>query len=85
MSSPTVHYHSPRHHREVCKQAAKWSEIPYVIDGVLVVVEDVEAHFLHSKANGATILSPIETGGPGTRYRAEDLEGHRWMFIQYTE
>ena len=24
----------------------------------------------------------LETGGPGLRYRAEDLEGHRWMFLQ---
>ncbi len=82
LSSPTDQYQSPRHHREVCKFAAKWNEVPYVIDGVLVVVDDVEEHFRHAKANGATILSPIETGGPGTRYRAEDIEGHRWMFIQ---
>jgi uncharacterized glyoxalase superfamily protein PhnB len=82
MSSPTDDYQSPRHHREVCKFAAKWNEVPYVIDGVLVVVENVEEHFHHAKANGAIILSEIETGGPGARYRAEDLEGHRWMFIQ---
>src|SRR5687767_2247414 len=69
LSSPTDHYQSPRHHREVCKLAEKWSEVPYVIDGILVIVDDVEKHFLHAKANGATILSSIETGGPGTRYR----------------
>jgi len=82
LSSPTEHYQNPRHHREHCHAAAKWQETPYVIDGVLVIVDDVEAHFRHAKEKGATILTPIEFGGPGTRYRAEDLEGHRWMFIQ---
>jgi len=24
----------------------------------------------------------MEDGGPGLRYRAEDLEGHWWMFLQ---
>jgi len=82
LASPTPDYQSPRHHREACQQAAKWHEVPYVIDGVLVMVDDVEAHFRHANEHGAAILSPLETGGPGTRYRAEDLEGHRWMFMQ---
>ena len=82
LSSPTEHYQSPRRHREACPAAAKWHEVPYVIDGVLVMVDNVEAHFQHAKTQGAPILTGIEYGGPGTRYRAEDLEGHRWMFIQ---
>jgi len=32
--------------------------------------------------HGAIILSPLEYGAPGTRYRAEDMEGQRWMFLQ---
>ena len=28
------------------------------------------------------ILSDIEDGPPGRRYRAEDPEGQRWFFIQ---
>jgi hypothetical protein len=28
------------------------------------------------------ILSEPEEGPPGRRYRAEDLEGHRWYFFQ---
>ena len=47
-----------------------------------VYVEDVDAHFKRSREAGATILSEVETGEPGKRYRAEDLEGHRWMFMQ---
>ena len=77
-------YESPKHHREHCPQAKAWSEVPYIIDGVLVYVEDVTQHFAHAKQAGAVILSPLETGFPGLRYRAEDLEGHRWMFIQKT-
>jgi hypothetical protein len=31
---------------------------------------------------GAVILSGLEAGGPGLRYRVEDFEGQRWMFMQ---
>ena len=60
------------------------SEVPYVIDGVLVEVDDVDAHFAPAKAAGATILSePEDVPDVGVRhYRAEDPEGHRWMFSQ---
>jgi len=47
-----------------------------------VYVEDVAEHFERAQNAGATILSPLEEGGEGKRYRAEDLEGHRWMFMQ---
>jgi uncharacterized glyoxalase superfamily protein PhnB len=57
-------------------------DVPWIIDGVLVYVTDVEGHFAQAKAAGATILSRIEEGPPGRRYRAEDLEGHRWFFMQ---
>lgn len=82
LASPTPDYQGPKRHREVCEPARKWSAVPWVIDGVLVVVDDVDRHFARAKAAGATILSEIETGPPGKRYRAEDLEGHRWFFIE---
>ena len=82
LATPTPDYQSPKHHRETCETAATWSRVPYIIDGVLVYVEDVDAHFQRARDAGATILSAVETGGPGKRYRAEDLEGHRWMFMQ---
>jgi uncharacterized glyoxalase superfamily protein PhnB len=28
------------------------------------------------------MLSELERSEHGTRYRVEDLEGHRWMFVQ---
>jgi PhnB protein len=85
LATPSPDYESPKHHRESCAAAAKWSEVPYIIDGVLVYVSDIESHFATAVAAGARILSPIETGGPGSRYRAEDLEGHRWMFMELSK
>jgi uncharacterized glyoxalase superfamily protein PhnB len=75
-------YQSPSHHRQNCSQSAKWYAVPYIINGVLVFVENVQAHFENSKKLGAGILSDLEFGEPGDRYRAEDLEGQRWMFMQ---
>jgi uncharacterized glyoxalase superfamily protein PhnB len=82
LATPTPDYESPRTHRAHCERTRKWSEVPWVIDGVLVHIPDVAGHFVHARAAGATLLSPLEEGGPGTRYRAEDLEGHRWMFME---
>jgi uncharacterized glyoxalase superfamily protein PhnB len=53
-----------------------------VVDGVLVYVNDIDGHFERAQSAGARMLGPIERGAPGDRYRAEDLEGHRWMFMQ---
>jgi uncharacterized glyoxalase superfamily protein PhnB len=85
LATPTPDYESPRHHRETCEQARKWSAVPWVIDGVLVHVEDLDAHFARAKAAGAVILSEIQEDSPGRRYRAEDLEGHRWFFMERNE
>ncbi|HEV2035939.1 MAG TPA: VOC family protein [Candidatus Dormibacteraeota bacterium] len=82
LATPTPDYESPKHHRDGCEQARKWSSVPYIIDGVLVSVDDVSAHYAHARDGGATILSALEGGDNGKRYRAEDLEGHRWMFIE---
>ncbi|HYM95980.1 MAG TPA: VOC family protein, partial [Candidatus Sulfotelmatobacter sp.] len=82
MATPSPHYRGPKRHREECAQASRWSEVPYIIDGFLVQVDDVDAHFKKAQAEGATILSPVEEGEGGRRYRAEDIEGHRWMFVQ---
>ena len=82
LSSPTPDYEGPRRHRENCERARRWSTVPYVIDGLLVYVDDVEAHYERARSAGAHILSELEEGPPARRYRAEDLEGHRWMFVQ---
>jgi PhnB protein len=82
LATPTPDYRSPRHHRESCEDARKWSTVPWIVDGVLVYVDDVDAHYERAKRAGATMLSELDDGPDGRRYRAEDLEGHRWMFVQ---
>jgi len=82
LATPSPDYEGPRLHREHCETARKWSAVPWVIDGVLVYVDDLDQHFSRAKEAGATILTAIEKDAPGRRYRAEDLEGHRWMFMQ---
>jgi uncharacterized glyoxalase superfamily protein PhnB len=81
---PSPDYESPKHHAETCEQARKWSETPYIVDGVHVSVDDIEAHYERAKTAGATILSELENNpGIGQRqYRAADVEGHRWMFAE---
>jgi uncharacterized glyoxalase superfamily protein PhnB len=84
LATPTPDYVSPKRLRENSEEARKMAEVPYVIDGVLVDVDDVDAHFARAKEAGATILSePEDVPDVGVRhYRAEDPEGHRWMFSQ---
>src|ERR1044071_3764172 len=81
LATPSPAYEGPRTHRRHCERARQWSQVPWVIDGVLVLVEDIEAHFARTRREGAEILSELEGGPPARRYRAEDLEGHRWMFM----
>jgi uncharacterized glyoxalase superfamily protein PhnB len=82
LASPTPDYRGPAHHRDECEQANAWLEVPYIVDGVLVTVDDVEAHFRRARDAGARILTQLESDQYGKRYRVEDLEGHRWMFMQ---
>jgi uncharacterized glyoxalase superfamily protein PhnB len=83
LGTPGPDYQSPKHHRSSCEVARRWSEMPFIIDGVFVTVGDVNAHFKRAKDQGATILSqPVDEPYGIRQYRAEDPEGHRWMFGQ---
>jgi uncharacterized glyoxalase superfamily protein PhnB len=46
-----------------------------------VYVDDLDAHFADAQSNGAKVLSEIHQYGFRS-YEAEDLEGHRWVFLQ---
>ena len=85
LASPSPTYVSPQHHREYCEIARTSSDVPWVIDGVLVYVDDVEAHYARAANKGAALLSTIEESPFGRLYRTEDLEGHRWMFMEAAE
>lgn len=85
LGRPSPLYHSPKHHAQVCEFARKWSEVPYIIDGVLIEMADIDHDFARAVAAGAVLLSPLEDSEfAGRRYRVEDVEGHRWMFAQRT-
>lgn len=84
LSTPTADYEGPRRHRETCEAARRWQDNPWVIDGLLVVVDDVDTHHARAVAAGATIIRPVaDVDAIGmSLYTAEDPEGHRWMFAQ---
>ncbi len=82
LATPSPDYEGPKKHREGCEQARKWSTVPYIVDGVLVYVLDVKAHYEQARRAGARILSDIDSDENARRYRVEDLEGHRWMFME---
>jgi uncharacterized glyoxalase superfamily protein PhnB len=82
LATPSPDYEGPKQHREHCERARSWSSVPYIIDGALVYVPDVAAHYDQARQAGAHILSELEESQIGKRYRAEDLEGHRWMFME---
>jgi uncharacterized glyoxalase superfamily protein PhnB len=79
---PSDAYRGPREHARTCEDARAWRGVPYVVDGVLVYVEDLESHHARAKAADAVILTEIEANPLQRQYRAEDLAGHRWMFAQ---
>ena len=82
LSTPSPDYESPRTHRQHCEQARRVAELPWTIDGVLVYVRDIDAHYARAVDAGAAILTPLTADDYGRLYRAEDLEGHRWMFLE---
>lgn len=52
--------------------------------GLLVMVDDVDAHFEKARAAGATITSEPEDKPWGLRqYGAKDHEGNSWGFAQF--
>ena len=82
---PSPEYESPKHHAETCERARRWLETPYIVDGVLVYIDDADAHCTRAREAGARILSEPDHAYGARRYRAEDLEGHRWMFAEPIE
>lgn len=69
------------------------SSSPHSLDGantqsLCVFVDDVDAHFEHAQAAGAKIIDEPTTHDYGEdywsdrTYRAEDIEGHHWWFMQ---
>jgi len=71
MGCPGPEYQNPGH-------------IGHVTQSLYVYVDDVDKHYEHAKAAGATILAEPEDQFYGDRrYGAEDREGHQWFFAQH--
>jgi uncharacterized glyoxalase superfamily protein PhnB len=81
LGEPMTPYQGPRHHRETCEAARRWQDTPYIVDGVLVRVADVDRQLEAARAAGGTILSEPEDTPHGRQARLEDPEGHRWMLM----
>jgi uncharacterized glyoxalase superfamily protein PhnB len=79
---PGPDYRSPNSHAQTCETAGKMLETPYVFDGVLVNVADVDAHYARAREAGATIVNELDDAFYGRVYVAADPEGHRWMFVR---
>lgn len=79
---PGPEYRGPTRHAETCAEAHAWLSVPWNVDGIMVYVNDVDAHFERARAAGATILREPTGEEYGRLYNAADLEGHRWMFMQ---
>ena len=83
LATPSRDYDGPLKHRSHCENAATMAGVPWVFDGVMVYVDDLASHMDRAKDAGAIMLSGVESGPDGSQlYRAEDPEGHRWMFMQ---
>jgi uncharacterized glyoxalase superfamily protein PhnB len=84
LATPNTAYQGPKRHRETCDAARRWQDNPWVVDGIFVGVDDVDAHHERAVSAGATVIRPLEDSpGVGMRlYTTEDPEGHRWMFGQ---
>src|SRR2546428_3706028 len=60
LATPTPDYQAPRRHRAECEPAQKWPTVPYIVDGVLVYVDDVDEHYRRAQQRGATLLRGAE-------------------------
>jgi uncharacterized glyoxalase superfamily protein PhnB len=82
LGTPGKTYVNPLHLRERSEVAARMYEVPFVIDGGWVAVDDVDAHCERARGAEARVLTEPTDTPHGRQYRVEDVEGHRWMFAQ---
>jgi uncharacterized glyoxalase superfamily protein PhnB len=62
------------------------SEVDHSAVMIMVAVNDIDSHYEHVRAAGATITMEIEDAFYGyRRYEADDLEGHHWHFHEPLE
>ncbi|MGH3009525.1 MAG: VOC family protein [Gaiellaceae bacterium] len=72
-------YVNPLHLREQSEVAARMYDVPWIVDGVWIAAEDLDALVEQARAAGARILTEPYDTPHGRHCRLEDPEGHRWM------
>ena len=75
-------YVSPNTLQQRHPDVVPWLRNPWIYDGVLLTVPDLDLALNQALNMGAVLLSPVEDGPPGRRARLADLEGHRWFLIE---
>jgi PhnB protein len=79
---PGPEYRGPKRHIEECDVARRMYDNPYVVNGVHIEVDDLDAHLARARETGAEILRDPDELPFGRLYTAADPEGQRWMFLQ---
>src|SRR5438128_10231002 len=74
---PSDAYQGPRRHAQACALAREWLETPFIADGVVVMIDDVDTHFGRSRRGGAKILRAPAPNERQPQYRVEDRGGSR--------
>jgi uncharacterized glyoxalase superfamily protein PhnB len=72
-------YVNPLHLHEQSAAVARMYGVPWIVDGVSIAVDDLDACTEQARAAGARILTEPESTPHGRQCRIEDPEGHRWM------
>ena len=71
------------HANEAIHQISSPDSVGKTTVQMMVYVNDIDSHYTHVVAQGATITMPVEDAFYGERrYEATDLEGHRWHFAE---
>jgi uncharacterized glyoxalase superfamily protein PhnB len=72
-------YVNPLRLREQSEAVARMYDVPWIVVGVWLAVDDFDARAEQTRAAGARILTEPEHTPHGRQLRVEDPEGHRWM------
>ena len=77
LATPNADYEGPRRRRETCEAARRWQDNPWVIDGLFVTVDDVDAHHARAVAAGATVIRVAEgRAAPPVDGRSDHDDAH---------
>lgn len=60
------------------------AKLGYGTQSLTIFVDDVDSHYAHTRAAGATIVEDLHETCYGERqYGTIDLDGHHWLFSQH--